>query len=55
MLDEKIARVKDLIEKREAIDAELAQLLGVGGEQKRRGRPRKQESDDDHGTPLPLE
>jgi hypothetical protein len=41
MIDEKIARVKALIQKREEIDAELATLFG-GGETPRRGRPRKE-------------
>jgi hypothetical protein len=54
VLDEKIARVKELIEKRETIDAELAQLLGIEAK-KPRGRPRKEEQSDDKGTPLPLE
>jgi hypothetical protein len=39
MVDDKIARVKALIQKREEIDAELAALFG--GEASRRGRPRK--------------
>ncbi|MGO8866410.1 MAG: hypothetical protein ACLQME_07920 [Alphaproteobacteria bacterium] len=41
MLDERIARVKTLIAKREEIDAELAQLLGIEPK-KPRGRPAKQ-------------
>ena len=41
MIDDKIARVKSLIQKREEIDAELAVLFG-GGETPRRGRPRKE-------------
>lgn len=42
MLDEKIARVKALIEQRETIDAELAELLGILPKAKR-GRPRKED------------
>jgi hypothetical protein len=41
MIEEKIARVKALIQKREEIDAELAAIFG-GGEVARRGRPRKE-------------
>jgi hypothetical protein len=40
MIEEKIARVKTLIQKREEIDAELASLFG--GEAPKRGRPRKE-------------
>jgi hypothetical protein len=40
MIDDKIARVKVLIQKREEIDSELASLFG--GEATRRGRPRKE-------------
>ena len=43
MLDDKIARVKKLIEKREEIDAELSQLLGLA-EKPRRGRPPKDDA-----------
>lgn len=39
MIEEKIARVKKLIEQREAIDAELATLFNVSTA--KRGRPRK--------------
>lgn len=41
MLEEKIARVKVLIEKREEIEAELASIFG-GAEVAKRGRPRKE-------------
>lgn len=41
MIEEKISRVKALIQKREEIDAELASIFG-GGEVPRRGRPRKE-------------
>lgn len=44
MLDERIARVKTLIAKRDEIDAELAQLLGVEPK-KPRGRPAKHKDD----------
>ena len=40
MIDSKIARVKKLIEEREAIDAELGAIFGLGQSSKR-GRPRK--------------
>jgi hypothetical protein len=40
MIDEKIARVKALIQKREEIDAELGALFG-GAAPAKRGRPRK--------------
>jgi len=42
MIEEKIARVKKLIEQREKIDAELAGLFGMAGQSKR-GRPRKEQ------------
>jgi hypothetical protein len=46
MLDDKLARVKNLIAKREEIDAELSQLLGIT-EKTRRGRqPRCAIADD---------
>lgn len=45
MIDEKIARVKKLIEQREKIDAELTALFG-GTETPRRGRPRKEPAGD---------
>ena len=40
MIDEKIAKVKALIEERERIDRELSALLGLT-DQRKRGRPRK--------------
>ena len=40
MLEEKLARVKKLMEQREKIDAELAGMLGMSTAPKR-GRPRK--------------
>jgi hypothetical protein len=43
MIDQKIARVKELIRQREEIDAELKALFG-GAEAPRRGRPRKDQS-----------
>ena len=39
MIDDKINRVKALIQKREEIDAELAAIFGMT--QSKRGRPRK--------------
>ncbi len=50
MLDDKLARIKRLIVKREEIDAELSQLLGIT-EKPRRGRPPKDaESNDKFGA-----
>jgi hypothetical protein len=46
MIDDKIARVKELIRKREEIDAELNALFG-GAEPTRRGRPRKDRNSGD--------
>lgn len=43
MIDGKIARVKKLIEEREAIDAELGAIFGLGQSTKR-GRPRKEDT-----------
>lgn len=40
MLTTKLAKIKDLIEQKEKIDAELAVLLGEHEPTKRRGRPR---------------
>ena len=40
MIDEKIARLKSLIEQREQIDKELSELFGLTLQPKR-GRPRK--------------
>jgi hypothetical protein len=42
MIDAKIGRVKELIRKREEIDAELNALFG--GAETRRGRPRKEQA-----------
>lgn len=42
MIDEKIARVKVLIQKREEIDAELSAIFG-GAAAAKRGRPRKEQ------------
>jgi hypothetical protein len=42
MLEEKLARVKKLMEQREKIDAELAGMLGMSTAP-RRGRPRKEQ------------
>jgi hypothetical protein len=39
MIDEKINRVKTLIQQREAIDAELSAIFGITTS--KRGRPRK--------------
>ncbi len=52
MLEDRISKVKSLIARREAIDTELASLLGVQPK-KPRGRPPKPESlpdPDDQGT-----
>ena len=60
MIEEKIARVKTLIEQREKIDAELASLFGIS-EQAKRGRPRKEQgsgagaSPDQRPAPEPAE
>jgi hypothetical protein len=42
MIEEKIARVKELIRKREEIDVELGALF-AGAQPPRRGRPRKEQ------------
>ena len=47
MLDEKIQRVKVLIEQRERIDAELAELLNV--KLKRPRAPKKEEAEESAG------
>jgi hypothetical protein len=44
MIDEKIARVKALIQRREEIDAELAAIFN-GAAPAKRGRPRKEPGD----------
>ena len=55
MLEDRITRTKALLAKRDEIDAELAQLLGVEP-RKPRGRPRKEdekEKEQPHGaTPV---
>ena len=49
-LDERISRTKELIAKREDIDAELSQLLGITPKPKRRRLIRQDASGDtDHG------
>jgi hypothetical protein len=52
-LDERIARTKDLIARREDIDTELSRLLGVTSRPKR-GRPIRQDTSvgTDHGGGL---
>ena len=45
MLDDKLARIKKLIAKREEVDAELSQLLGIT-EKTRRGRQPKDDIGD---------
>ncbi|RXH12331.1 hypothetical protein EAS56_17640 [Bradyrhizobium guangzhouense] len=47
MIDEKIARVKKLIEQREAIDAELASIFNMATT--KRGRPRKESGSVEEG------
>jgi hypothetical protein len=49
MIDEKIARVKQLIQQREAIDVELAAIFGLA-EQPKRGRPKKEQTSTTNGT-----
>jgi hypothetical protein len=46
MLDDKLARVKKLISKREEIDAELSQLLGISEKTKRGRQPKGDIADD---------
>ena len=43
-MSSKLQRIKDLIQQKEKIDAELAQLLGEG-EKPKRGRPKKDGED----------
>jgi hypothetical protein len=50
MIDEKIARVKNLIAQREAIDAELSAIFGMTDTPKR-GRPRKESAGNNENTP----
>lgn len=40
-MDQRLIRIRELIDQKEAIDTELASLIGGMGEQPRRGRPRK--------------
>jgi hypothetical protein len=49
MLDDKLRRIKKLMEDRERLDAELSQLLGIT-ERPKRGRPAKQENTDGPGN-----
>jgi hypothetical protein len=44
MLNSKLQRIKELIQEKEKIDAELAQLIG-DTEKVKRGRPKKEEQD----------
>ena len=44
MLDSKLTKIKALIEQKEKIETELAQLLGEQ-EKPRRGRPRTEKAD----------
>lgn len=44
MLEEKLVRIKKLMEQREKIDAELGEMLGISNAPKR-GRPRKEQGD----------
>ena len=50
MIDEKITRVKALIEERERIDRELSALFGLT-DQPKRGRPRKDVREPVQGEP----
>jgi hypothetical protein len=50
MIDAKIARVKKLIEEREAIDAELGAIFGLSQNPKR-GRPRKDDKAEEAEPP----
>jgi hypothetical protein len=52
MLEEKLARVKKLMEQREKIDAELAGMLGLSTAPKR-GRPRKDQTNGGAPEPAP--
>lgn len=40
-MDQRLIRIRELIDQKEAIDTELASLIGGTGEQPKRGRPRK--------------
>jgi hypothetical protein len=46
MLDDKLARVKKLITKREEIDAELSELLGITEKTRRSRQPKGDIADD---------
>jgi hypothetical protein len=52
MLEEKLARVRKLMEQREKIDAELAGMLGMSTAPKR-GRPRKDQANGGAPEPAP--
>lgn len=41
MLDSKLAKLKELIETKEKVDAEIETLLGASLDAPKRGRPRK--------------
>jgi len=43
-MDAKLIRIRELIDQKEAIDTELASLIGDVPQAPRRGRPRKSES-----------
>jgi hypothetical protein len=49
-MDAKLTRLKELIETKERVDRELAELLGEQPKQSRRGRPRKEK-----GQPEPAQ
>lgn len=40
-MDQRLIRIRELIDQKEAIDTELASLIGGSAEQPKRGRPRK--------------
>jgi hypothetical protein len=42
-MDQKLVRIRELIDQKEAVDAELASLIGGATEAPKRGRPRKPE------------
>jgi hypothetical protein len=44
MLDDKLARIKKLIAKREEVDAELSELLGITEKTRRGKHPKEQPS-----------
>jgi hypothetical protein len=52
MIDEKISRVKVLIQKREEIDAELSTIFGIS-DQPKRGRPKKESTPGEGSTTGP--